>query len=287
MKNVNTEIYDIIYSNKKTPGYDRYLKYGKEIKRQITPLKYLSEEESTYYPIYKFLMDKTKLEILEVGCGYGYLTYSLHSLGHNIVGIDISKKAIDFASSHFGNYYEVSNIKNYKPKKQFDLIIATELIEHLSNPVEFISLCVNLLNSDGKIILTTPNYYNKISVWRTDSPPVHTVWLSKDSFKYIAKKKLKCAFVDFTNYLGKNENKLLEFLCMKFISNSLPLPVLNKKGDAYQKRVDISNSLVRMFVRNVFRKIIFSYPVRYICSNITNLFTKEHNTLGVILWKKK
>src|SRR3989338_5973799 len=99
LENFDTKIYDTIYSNETTHGYARYLKYAKEVKSQKNPLKYLSSQESTYYPIYAFLKDKPKLEILEIGCGYGYLTYSLRSSGHDVTGIDISKKAIDFAST--------------------------------------------------------------------------------------------------------------------------------------------------------------------------------------------
>lgn len=284
MAKVNPKIYDIIYSNDNTPGYDRYLRYAKAVKKQEDPLKYLSKEEPTYYPVYSFLKGKEKLEILEVGCGYGYLTYSLHSAGHNILGIDISKNAIKFAESNFGDYYKVADLKDYKANKKFDLIISTEVIEHLTNPVEFIDHCLKLLKPNGKIILTTPSkdYYNKKVIWKTDLPPVHTVWFSRSSFRYIAKqRKLKCDFINFNNYVGRNENTLVDFIYTRLTSYQLPMPVLNKKGKAYQKRVERSNSFFRM----VFRKIIFFAPVRYICAYVTKVITKENCTLSVVLEK--
>lgn len=276
---VDTGIYNIAYSNKNTPGYYRYLTYAKEIKNKTNPLKYLSEAESVYYPIYIFLKDKKHLDILEVGCGYGYLTYSLHSLGHNVEGIDISSRAIQYASSHYGDYYQVAKLEDYHTHKKYDLIIATELIEHLINPVEFISLCADLLNANGAIILTTRNkdYYSKMSVWRTDLPPVHTTWLSKKSFKYLAEKKqMHCLFVDYTNYVGKNENKLANYLYTKWMSKRKPQSILSRKGSPKRKKVEI-------YIRIILRYIIFFAPVRYTCSYIHQLFTKEHNTLGVIM----
>jgi ubiquinone biosynthesis O-methyltransferase len=286
MNNVTPKIYEYIYSDSDTAGYDRYLEYAKEVKKQKNPLKYLSKEESTYYPVYKLLNGKSGLEILEVGCGYGYLTYSLHLLGHKIKGIDISKKAIDYAKKHFGNYFEVADLKDYKTNKKFDVIIATELIEHLSDPAGFISACSKLLKHNGKIILTTPNKdcCSKECVWKTDLPPVHTVWLSKNSFKYIAEKtKMNYSFVNFANYTGKNENKLMNFLQMKLLkSNNLPTPYMDKKGKPYQKKAKVSDS----FIRRSIKKVVFSTPIRYACSNICKLLCKEYNTLGVVLQKK-
>ncbi len=60
------EIYDLIYSDTSTRGYDRYYNYAKIIKKIDEPLKYLAFTESTYYPVYKFVKNKTNLNILEI-----------------------------------------------------------------------------------------------------------------------------------------------------------------------------------------------------------------------------
>lgn len=39
----------------------------------------------------------------------------------------------------------------------FDTIIASEVIEHLNNPLEFLKECKKCLVKDGRIIITTPN----------------------------------------------------------------------------------------------------------------------------------
>jgi len=42
-------------------------------------------------------------------------------------------------------------------KKKFDTIIASEIIEHMDNPLHFLIECKKLLKNKGVIILTTPN----------------------------------------------------------------------------------------------------------------------------------
>lgn len=95
--NINLNIYDKIYSNINFPGYDRYLEFAKKIKLKKDPLHYLASQEEIYFACEFFLKNKPKQKILEIGCGYGYLTYALNKEGHNTTGIDISKKAIQFA----------------------------------------------------------------------------------------------------------------------------------------------------------------------------------------------
>jgi len=286
MKKVDTKIYDLIYGQEKTPGYDRYFNYANNVKNSKNPLKWLSLQESTYYPIYMELkQNNKKLKILEVGCGYGYLTYSLRKMGHEVFGIDIAKNAIKFAKQNFGNYFSLGSINDIHKKDKFDIIIATELIEHLQNPAEFISLCTNLLKDKGKIIITTPNkdYSPKKTIWKTDLPPVHTVWLSKKSFENLSNQNnLKCNFVDFSKYVSIKENKLISYLLSILHQSTLPLPILDKNGQPYHKRVAISNSRVRKIAKTV----IFSYPIKLSSHILAKLFNSESQTLGVILIKK-
>jgi SAM-dependent methyltransferase len=58
---------------------------------------------------------------------------------------------------------DVANLRNIG--ENFDTIIAGELIEHLDNPVQFLSDCYHILNPDGRLILSTPNPYYPPVVW--------------------------------------------------------------------------------------------------------------------------
>jgi len=54
--------------------------------------------------------------------------------------------------------FKIDLNKNKWPiNKKFDTIVAGEIIEHVENPLLFIKNCYNLLNKEGKLILTTPN----------------------------------------------------------------------------------------------------------------------------------
>ena len=105
------------------------------------------------------------LKCIDVGCGGGILSERLKRLGGNITGIDTSKEAIDVANAHAKkgkleiNYEYISTskfLKKYNNLK-FDVVIASEVIEHVNDRSKFLSDLSNLLKDGGLIIITTLN----------------------------------------------------------------------------------------------------------------------------------
>lgn len=280
-KAINKNIYDLIYNNSETPGYEAHLIFAKKVMKKKDPLQFLFDEKETCFPVYKCLKDKSNLSILEVGCGYGYLTYALNSSGHKAEGIDISECTISFALSHYGKPYKKTDIESYDTTKRYDLIIVTEVIEHLQNPVKFLIRYSKFLRKNGKIIITTPNKdFNNRSVWQTDLPPVHTVWLSKRSFECIADKiNLDIEFVDLREQDTENENRLLKFLNTRH--EKVLKPVMNEKGELYTTK----NNIIESQFRKTVKRLIYSFPVKY-CNKVDKIINKECRTIGVILCKK-
>lgn len=282
--NIDKNLYKTIYSNQNTPGYDRYFSYAKTIKSHNNPIKFLSDEESTYFPIYQSIKDySVKLNILEVGCGYGYLTYALNCMGHITTGIDISDVAIQFAKSNFGDFYHLASLNNFFTKDKFDIIVATELIEHLPDQNEFIKLCDQYLNEKGRIIITTPNrdYSPKNACWQTDLPPIHTVWLSKKSFIFLSNQNnFDYNFIDFSNYCNKKENILLKYLSSRRVI--FPYPVLKKDGNVFEGRIVVTDFIIKKYIK----KLLMTSPIRYISCFFAKLFRLEFYTLAIILKRK-
>jgi 2-polyprenyl-3-methyl-5-hydroxy-6-metoxy-1,4-benzoquinol methylase len=147
-------IYQQIYQNaEKVPGYDRYWRYKNTVKNVEQPLQFLADQEESYWgpvaAIKNLVKDKQSAKILEVGCGMGYLTYSLIQDGYNAQGIDISQNAVDEATRQFGNHYICADIAEYaqQHKGYYDVVVLTEVVEHVENPLNFVKNAVVMLNS--------------------------------------------------------------------------------------------------------------------------------------------
>jgi SAM-dependent methyltransferase len=201
-------MYEAIYQNAELiPGYSRYRAYAAAIKFVPNPLKFLSSAEPMYWAVSDLLLRhgaKARLGkgILEIGSGFGYLTYALSKRGHSVLGIDLSQAAVDAAVSRFGPYYRRVSMEELHadPEQRFGIVILTEVIEHIETPLEFLNLLLKLVAPGGAVIMTTPNRRDEERhvTWNSDLPPVHMWWFSQKSIEAMSQ-SLECSaeFVDF------------------------------------------------------------------------------------------
>lgn len=232
-----SHIYNLIYKHgSKVPGYNRYWKYYDQVSSEEDPFGYLADSEEAYWAVRESLsqlvIDKANTKILEVGSGLGYLTFAMRSAGYNVVGMDISEKAVEQANIKFNNYFITQDI--YKPgqieEKSMDLIILTEVIEHIDNPISFLHAVAKLLKDGGHIVVTTPNksIAPKNIIWDTEAPPIHLWWFSETSFEHIAEKiSMKIRFIDFSKFY---KQKPFIYNLTKAGQNLLREPILDKNG---------------------------------------------------------
>lgn len=99
--------------------------------------------------------------ILELGCGPGYLLEYLKQKGfNNLCGIDISPEQIELAKSTGHNVFQVDVFEFLRTNKNsYDLIFAFDFIEHFTKDelIELSNLVFNSLKSGGLFIIRTPN----------------------------------------------------------------------------------------------------------------------------------
>lgn len=103
-------------------------------------------------------------DILDVGCGVGTLAFFLSQFAHEVTGIDLSSRAITIAqkanTSIKATNLDFKNEELKKYTKKFDLILCTEVIEHIHDQDKFLSLIYDNLKQDGRLFLTTQSSEN-------------------------------------------------------------------------------------------------------------------------------
>jgi len=84
--------------------------------------------------------DKNIVKILDVGCGEGFISglVQAHCKNVEITGVDYAKEALDIARSLNRDitFIEGSIYQIPFEEKSFDIVLCTEVLEHLQNPVE-------------------------------------------------------------------------------------------------------------------------------------------------------
>lgn len=99
------------------------------------------------------------LRILDVGCGTGLNAKNLTKLGHTVVGIDLSPVAIEeFRAKGFeGSVVDIESGPLPFEPNSFDLVYASEVIEHCIDTEGFLDAMHRVLKPDGILMLSTPN----------------------------------------------------------------------------------------------------------------------------------
>ncbi len=106
-------------------------------------------------------MLQTRTRILDVGCGNGYTAGQFLNYGCDVTGIDLSESGVALARQCYpAARFEVlaadSDILQNLNCDAFDLVVSTEVIEHLYNPRSFLCGCFRALKPGGMFILSTP-----------------------------------------------------------------------------------------------------------------------------------
>jgi SAM-dependent methyltransferase len=92
-----------------------------------------------------------------------FLHFYLQGVTDELTGIDLDEKMIAYLSvNHDINNIQLGNIEviDDYPKSIFDVIVAGEILEHLSNPGNAIQSIAKAATTKTKIIITVPNAYS-------------------------------------------------------------------------------------------------------------------------------
>lgn len=100
--------------------------------------------------------------ILDVGCGYGTLIQRLEGSGHDCYGVEPDPAAVRVAQEHGLNVKKGVAESIPYPGGHFDVVILTEVIEHLRRPEKAVAEVNRVLKKGGLVIITTPNV---MSLW--------------------------------------------------------------------------------------------------------------------------
>lgn len=187
-------LYNRIYrAPDKVPGYDRYLRYATRVQHSSDPLAMLAVSEPQYAALRIATAGlRHDARILEVGSGLGYTTFALRRAGFaHAIGCDLSSEAVQASKARYGPMFFTPD---QLIDQTFDFVFATEVIEHIANPVDFVREQVSRLAPEGTLLLTTPRSLvspggpaTAENVWVSDPPPVHLWCLTLDALRHAAR----------------------------------------------------------------------------------------------------
>jgi|SRR6185503_5957552 len=104
---------------------------------------------------------KPRTRVLDVGCGNGFTCGAFLKRGCRVVGIDLSNQGIEIARKTYPEgRFEVlaadDRLLENLQEEPFDIVVSTEVVEHLYDPRRYTRGCFQALKPGGRFICTTP-----------------------------------------------------------------------------------------------------------------------------------
>ncbi len=113
------------------------------------------------FPHLQSMLGQARGAVLDLGCGNGAIALALIAAGYDVYGVDASESGIAIANAESPGRFFVLDVKSGElptelAGKRFDVVISTEVIEHLYDPRGFIAFARRILANGGDFIVSTP-----------------------------------------------------------------------------------------------------------------------------------
>jgi len=144
---------------------DRYYSYGTDTFVRYTHRLRINEIQKLIIEIANCRVRGERSRGLDAGCSYGVYSIMLAEAGYDVIGIDIDRKEIDWAR-RWARERELENKITFQlgdlhklsfRDGTFDLVVCSEVLEHLDDSQLGASELFRILRPNGMAIISMPN----------------------------------------------------------------------------------------------------------------------------------
>ena len=211
-----SEIYDEEYSNKL---------YNESSFEYSAELDGLTKSYSETLKEGIKLLENSKENFLEIGCGNGFMLQEALKLGFkNVKGIEPSKDAISCADDKIKNFIQHGIFdENHIENEKYDLVFIAMIIEHVVDSNKFLESIYNVLKPGGVVICICHNERHFLAKILKENHPIindeHVAVFNEKALNLIFKKN---------KFLDVKVRNLKNYYSLGYWLKMMPIPVIIK-----------------------------------------------------------
>lgn len=173
---------DALYRDARKEAEPTYNKAGSRLRRAFIKLP----------RFYRYARGRN---VLDLGCGGGFVVQVLSLVAKTATGIDISENAVSYARSRFQRpRFICCNFTDLLGSdRQYDFIYSSEVIEHVSDVNLYMRTLDRLAAPGAHVYITTPDSGHPqvpadITQWDVFCPPVHVQFFNRKTVAVLFEK---------------------------------------------------------------------------------------------------
>lgn len=165
----------------------------------------------------KLKVFNSKKALLEVGIGNGELLSVALEMGYDVNAVEIVEESAQRVSNILGIPIHCGDFLCFNTDKTFPVIIMGDVIEHVTDPEAALKKAYDLLDRDGVLWLSTPNFESSFTRLKKFTDPM---WLEPNHITYfnyngIAALLEKCGFSIHEYKASNRYNGSMELIVTK------------------------------------------------------------------------
>ncbi|MCI3921325.1 methyltransferase domain-containing protein [Paenibacillus sp. TRM 82003] len=160
-----------------------------------TTFDFLLDTNTRYFPMISDIISRISHvapgnRLLEIGVGAGELSAVAKEHLFDVTGIDIRPIYAENVSKMLNIPVHAVDFQEYKADELFDVICMGDVIEHMLDPVSAIRKSYLLLNNNGVLWISTPNFESAFSMVNKDTDPMWRVTEHMNYFSFTSLRKI-------------------------------------------------------------------------------------------------
>jgi SAM-dependent methyltransferase len=157
------------------------------------------------------------MRLFEIGVGACECLLAAREIGFETFGIDVIERHVAHARDKFGLSVETYDFVEYETERRYDVIIMGDVLEHVSDPVRAVEKAHELLDDEGALWISTPNFESAFSLAVDHDDPMrrqqyHLNYFSRDS---LCKLLMQKGLVPVDYRISRHYNGSMEVISVK------------------------------------------------------------------------